>query len=95
MQGQSALGGGPRGDSTPEGQLLQGSRGQEAEGEGGNEDRVSICESSGGLQGSPKPGFPQRQVGIQRARPNGAGTNSSGLGGASSHPPAGLPAGEA
>lgn len=49
----------------------------------------------GVLQGSPKPGFPQQQVGIQQARPNRAGTNSQGAGGASSQPPASLPAGEA
>lgn len=56
---------------------------------------LGVWEFSGGLRGSPKPGFPQRQVGIQWALPNSAGTNSSGVGGASSHPPASLPAGEA
>jgi hypothetical protein len=39
-------------------------------------------------------GFPQQQVGIKLARLDRAGTNSSRDGGASSHPPAGLPAGK-
>lgn len=49
----------------------------------------------GTLRGSPQMGFPQWQVGTKQARPDRAGTNASRGRSASSHPPAGLPAGEA
>ena len=84
---------------SPESASFRQGEGMEEEHGGGARAAVwrewGVWEFSGGLRGSPKPGFPQRQVGIQWARPNGAGTNSTGAGGASSHPPAGLPAGEA
>lgn len=47
------------------------------------------------LQGGPPTGFPQWQVGTKQARPDRTGTNTSRGRDASSHQPAGLPAGEA